>query len=177
MAGDVEHTRLSVVLVAAFEVVFRVDCHVGSGHLDVPVVGDVHPGAVVHLVVRSCGDGETRDGTFAVVEDGVYVGREDALVLVVHLHGGIGPPEEGLGQGSAVREASVDLEVRASRAQRKAHEPFLVEHTFHLVAPYGHAAVLAFFNPMVYGHVGRRAVVLRPIELDAPADPRPCEAH
>ena len=172
VAGHVQHAGLGVVLVTALEVVLRVDGHITGGHLDVAVVGDVHAGRVVHLVVCARGDGETADGALAVVEDGVHVGREDALVLVVHLHGGIGPPEERLGQRGAVAEASLYLQIGTTGAQREAHEALLVEHALHLVAPHGDRAVLALLDGAVHGQVGGRAVVLRPVELDAAANPR-----
>ena len=87
-----EHSCLSVALIAPFEIVFRVDAHVGSGHEDVFIVGDVDAGRIVHLVVSARGDRERADGAFAVVEDRIDVGREDGAVMVVDCNGRIGPP-------------------------------------------------------------------------------------
>ena len=33
-----------------------------------------------------------------MVEDGIHIGREDALIGIVHLNGRIRPPQERLGQ-------------------------------------------------------------------------------
>ena len=58
VAGHMEHAALGIVLVASLEVVLRVDGHVGGGHGDVLVVGDVDTGRVVHLIIGARGDGE-----------------------------------------------------------------------------------------------------------------------
>ncbi len=31
-----------------------------------------------------------------MIEDGIYIGREDRLVFIVNTYGRIGPPKEGL---------------------------------------------------------------------------------
>ena len=166
-----QHAGLRVVLVAALEVVFGVDGHVGGGHLDILVVADVHAGRIVHLVVGAGGDGEAAHGALAVIEHGVDVGREHALIGVVDLHRRIGPPEEGLRQRRAVGEAPPNLKIGATRTQREADEALLVEHALLLVAPDGDAAVLSLFDGAVHRQIGRRTMVLRPVELDAAADP------
>ena len=102
VAGHMQHAAAGVVFVATLEVKARVDAHIRRRHVDVLVVRDVDTCRIVHLVVSARGDGERRDGTLAMVEHGVDVGREHALVLIVHLHGGVGPPEEGLRHVGAV---------------------------------------------------------------------------
>ena len=165
VGGHMEHTGLSVVLVAALEVVARVDAHIRCGHLDVLVVGDVYSGRVVHLVVCAGSDGEGAYGTLAVVEHGVDVRREDALVVVVDGHSGVGPPEERLRQVGAVVEHSLDFKVCAAGAQREAGHPLLVEHTLHLADPYRDGTVFMLLDGGVDGHERAGAVVLGPVEL------------
>ena len=58
VAGHMEHAALGIVLVAPLEVVLGVDGHVGGGHGDVLVVGDVDTGRVVHLIIGARSDGE-----------------------------------------------------------------------------------------------------------------------
>ena len=177
VAGHVEHTAVAVVLVAALEVVLRVDGHVARGHLDVLVVRYVNACRVVHLIIGTRGDGEAGDSALAVVEDGIHVGREDALVLVVHLNGWVCPPEEGLRQRRAVADAPLNLQVGAARTQRKAGHALLVEHALHLVHPHRHRPVRVLHNIAVHGQIGRWTMVLRPVELYAAADPRPCQSY
>ena len=172
-----KHAATGVVLVAALEVVLRVDGHVARGHFDILVVRDVDAGRVVHLVIGTRGDGEAADGALAMVEDSVHVGREDALVGVVHLDGGVSPPQERLGQRCAVAHASLNLQVGAAGPQREARHALLVEHPFHLVHPDGDRAVLVLHDVAVDGQIGRRTVVLRPVELDAATDPRARQSH
>ena len=47
----------------------------------------------------------------AMVVHGAYVGRKYALGVVIHRHGGIGPPQEGLGQVGAVVQLTPDLDI------------------------------------------------------------------
>ena len=83
---------------------------VGTGIL--LVARDIRAGRVVDLVVRPGRDREVGDVPLAVVHDGVDVGWEDRLVLVVDMHRRVGPPEERLRLGGAV--------VRRTRTSRKA---------------------------------------------------------
>ena len=171
MTGHVEHTAVGVVLVAAFEVEARVDAHVAGGDEDVPVVGDIDACRIVHLVIGACGDGERRDGTLAMVEHGVDVGREHALILVVDLNGGIGPPEEGLRYVGAVVEATLDLEIGASGTQREACHTLLMEHLLHLAHPHADRPVGILLDARIDGHIGSGTMVLGPVEFDASRDP------
>ena len=177
MAGHVEHTALRIVLVATLEVVLRIDGHIRGRHLDILIVGDVDTRRVVHLVIGTRGDGERRDGPFAMVKHGIHIGREHALVFIIYLHGRVRPPEERLRQRGAVRNATLDLQIGTAGAQGEARHPLLVEHPLHLVLPDRYAPVGILHDGAVHGQVGARTVVLRPVELDAAAYPRPRQAH
>ena len=172
VACHVKHAGAGIVLITAFEVEARVDSHVRGGYLDVLVVRDVNSCRIVHLVIRARGDRETRYGTFPVVEHRIDVGREHALVMVVHRYGRVCPPQEGLGHIGAVIKHAFDFEVSASRTQGEACHAFLVEHPFHLAYPYRYASVGILFDGAIYRHIRAGAVVLRPVEFDAARNPR-----
>ena len=163
---------MGVVLVAAFEVVFGVYRHVAGRHFDVLVVRDVHSSRVVHLVVCACGNRERRNGTLTVVKHRIHIGWKHTLVCVVHLNCGVCPPQESLRQIGAVRHTPLDFQIGTAWTQGESRHSLLVEHPFHLVHPYSHAAVLILLNGAVHSHVGRRTVVLRPVEFNTSADPR-----
>ena len=112
-----------------------------------------------------------------MVEHGVDVRREHALIGIVHLHGGVGPPEKGLRHVGTVIQAPLDFKIGTARAQRKACHALLVKHFFHLTHPYTHAAVGILLNAGVYGHEGGGAMVLRPVEFDAARNPRTDKTH
>ena len=172
-----EHAAVGVVLVAALEVVLGVHAHVACGHLNVLVVGYVNASRIVHLVVGTGGDGEAAHGALAVVEHGVDVWWEYALVGIVHLNGGVGPPQECLRQRSAVAHVALNLQISTAWAQRKAGCSLLMEHALHLIHPYGYRTILILHNFRIHGQIGRWAVVLWPVELDATAYPRSCQTH
>ena len=98
MTGHVEHTALGIVLVTTLEIILRVDCHITRRHGDILIVRDVHTCRVIHLVIGTRSDGETRHSTLSMVKHRVDIGWEDALVGIVDLHGRVCPPEEGLRQ-------------------------------------------------------------------------------
>ena len=177
VVGHVEQPAPHVLLVSSHEVELRLDGHVRGGYGDVLVFRDVHAGGIVLLVVHARGDGEGGHVALAMVEHGVHVGREHRVVVVVHHHGGIGPPQEGLGERGAVVDFHVDFDVGLARVEREALHPLGAEHAFHLVAPQGLAAVGMFLDGIVRGQEGGRAVVLRPVELDAARDPRPGQSY
>ena len=89
---------MGVVLVAALEVIFRIHGHITGRYLDILVVGDVDACGIVHLIIGASGNRETTDRPLSMVEHRIDIGREHALILVVNLHGWIGPPKEGLRQ-------------------------------------------------------------------------------
>ena len=52
-----------------------------------------------------------------------------------------------------------------------------MEHLFHLAHPYADRAIGILLDAGVNGHIGRRTVVLRPVELDSATDPWPCQTY
>ena len=172
VTGHMQHTGAGVVLVATLEVEARIDSHIRCRDTDILVVRDVNAGRVVHFIIGARSDGERRDGPLAMIEDGVDVGGEHALILVVHLHSGIGPPEEGLRHVGTVVQPAFDFQIGTAWAQRKACHALLMKHSFHLTHPYTHASVGILLDAGVYGHEGSGAMVLRPVEFDAARNPR-----
>ncbi|CCY64377.1 unknown [Prevotella sp. CAG:1124] len=171
VVGNVQHTGTCVVLVATLEVVLAVYGHVAGRHKDVLIVRDVNSGRVVHLVICARSDGERAYGALSVVEHCVDVWRENALVVVVYCHGGVGPPQECLRHFGAVVEHSLYLEVCVSGPESESCHALLVEHALHFAHPYRHASVAVFLYRAVNGHVGAGAVVLRPVEFDTSRNP------
>ena len=176
MVRHMQHTALRVVLVTALEIIVRGGDHIGGRDLDILVVGNVDTGRVIHLVIHTRRDREGADRPFSVVEDRIHVRREHALVSVVHLDGRIGPPQESLGNLGPVVQHSFYLKISTAGTKRESGHPLLVEHPLHLAAPDSHALIGILLDGAVHRHKGAGAVVLGPVELDAAANPRPCQA-
>ena len=177
VVGDVQDARAHAVIIAADEVVIAVRAHVARGDGDVPVAGDVHARAVIVLVVDARGDREGGDVALAVVIDGAHVRREDGLRVVIDGHSGVGPPQERLRQARAVVELAANLDIGAVGVDGKGHLALRAVHLVDLGELDRAAAVLVFGDAPVGRRIGRRAVVLRPVELDAAGNPRADEAH
>ena len=172
VAGHMQHTSLGVILIAALKVEARVHAHVRCRHENVLVVRDVYTSRIVHFIIGTSSYGERRDGSLSMVENGIDVGWEHTLVLIIHLHGRIGPPKESLRQRRTVAHAPLYFKIGTTGTKRKARCPFLMKHTLHLVHPYRHAPILILHDGGINRHIGRGTVVLRPVKLNAAADPR-----
>ena len=167
MVGYMKHAGTGIVLISALEVKTGVDGHIGSRNLDILIVRDIYSGRIVHLVVSTRCDGETGYSTLSMIEHGIDIGREYALIVIVYCYGRVCPPQESLRNFGTVVKNPLDFEKSMSRTKRKTCHSFLVEHTFHFIHPYRDTSVGIFFNSRIYGHVGARAVMLRPVKLNA----------
>src|SRR5216683_5530092 len=114
----------SSMVIPAEKVVVRVENHVGSRYPDVFVPSDVHPRCVIHAIIKVSRYGKGRHGTLCMVCDVGDIWREEGLVLFVHLHGDISPPQKCLDEWSAVIQLSFGLYDAFPRMQR---DP---DHTF-----------------------------------------------
>ena len=73
-----------------------------------------------------------------MIEYGIDIWREHTLVIIVHSHGRVRPPEESLRHVGAVVELTLDFQVSLAWAQGKACHTLLVEHLFCFAHPYGY---------------------------------------
>ena len=121
--------------------------------------------------------GERAEVPPPVVEHGVHVGREHALVVVVGVHRRVGPPEEGLGVGQAVLHPHPHFQHGLVRAQGEAGGALHARDALDLAAPQGHGAVRVGLDGPLHRSVGAGPVVLGPVELDPAADPGAGQAH
>ena len=108
-----------------------------------------------------------------MVHHRMYVGRKDRLRVVVDRHSRVGPPEEGLRQAGAVVDLRVDFDVCLVGENGKGRRTARADHVFRFSDHDGAASVRILADCAVDRVKGARAVVLRPVEFDAAADPRP----
>ncbi|MNC02004.1 hypothetical protein D3C75_493690 [compost metagenome] len=172
-----ENTRLLPMVIPAHKIMLRPVGHIGGGHRNILVPGNVHPCGIIHLVVDAVGDGEPGDIPFAVIHYRMDIRRKYGLGVVIHRHRRIGPPQEGLGQTGAVVELAVDFQIRLARIQGKARFAFGAVHAVNLAAPDGGAAVSVLGEPVFHRAEGVGPVMLRPVEFNAPGNPRPCQPN
>ena len=136
----------------------------------------VDPGAVVDAVVRPVGVREGGYGPLGVVRHHRYVGGEERLVILVRPGGHVGPPQERLRLVGSVVESDLELDQRRIRAQADTVHPLHPGERVVVGTPDRHRPVGVVLDQGVGGQVGRRTVVLRPVELHAAGDPRPGES-
>ena len=101
------------------------------------------------------------------------IGREERLVALVRPHRRVGPPQERLHQGRAVIDPHLQLDQRLARMQAYAVHPLHPYQRVMVAEPDGFRAVGVLLDVEIHRQEGGRTMVLRPIELDAPGDPRP----
>ena len=206
MVGDVDHPGARAMVVAAEEILLRPHAHVGGGHGDVGVVREVVGPVGNHGFPTAGGRdvpgrglllGNALPGTGRVIDTVVVslrqrvgahraprmvchigdVGREKALVVLVDPGGHVRPPEECLDGSRPVVGAHLQFHHRTPRMEADTVHSLYPLHRVMIGAPDGHRTVPVALDFRVDRHEGRRAVVLRPVELHPAGDPGSGEAH
>ncbi len=192
--GDVDDAGLGLVVVAAEEVVLAADAHVGSGHGDIGVVGEVVWGIVVggwlelaglfvcgdpegcalsifHAVVGALSERVAAHRAAGVIGHAGDVRGEEALVLLVDTGGDVGPPEKRLGVRGAVMGADLEFDDGLVGVEADAVHAFHTAHGIVVAAPDRDAAVGVVFGVGIGGEEGCGTMVLGPVEFDTTGDP------
>ena len=112
-----------------------------------------------------------------MIEHGIDIRWKYTLIGIVHLNSRIGPPQESLWQIGTIAHPTLYFKIGTTWAQGKASHAFLVEHTLHLVHPYGDRAILVLNDSAINRHIGGWTMVLRPVKLYTTANPRTCQAY
>ena len=112
-----------------------------------------------------------------MIEHGIDVRWEHTLISIIHIHSGIGPPQEGLRHIGTVVETAFDFQIGTTGTQGKASHSLLVEHLLHLAHPDANRTVGILLDAGVNGHISGRTVVLGPVELNAATNPGACQSH
>ncbi len=103
----------------------------------------------------------------------VYVRRKNRVSVIVHRHRRIRPPEEGLGQIGVIIKLPFDFYVRFSRIQRNRRHSLCPVHLIRLAHINRTGTVGIFRQRIVNRGIGGGPVVLRPVKLNTPGNPRP----
>ena len=112
-----------------------------------------------------------------MVEHGIHIGREYRLILIVDHNCRVGPPKESLRMRSTVVQFNLDLKIRLVGIESEPGHSFRAEHTLYLTAPNGYTAVAVLLDVAVHRFICRRAMVLRPVELDTAGYPGACKSN
>ena len=171
MIRDMQDARLSAVIIAADKVVFGLNRHVGGRHGDVFIARNIHARGVIHFVIRAGGDGKAGNVALAVIKNGVNVGRENRLIVIVDRYRRIRPPEEMLRHGGSVIQLAGDFQIRFIGKKRKTRHAFGAKHPLHFADPDRRAAVVVRFERKIDRLERAGAVMLRPVEFDAAGNP------
>ena len=177
MIRNMHHAAMPAMIVAAEEIIAGRAGKVGGGvpgvfvHGNIPGLG--HINAVEHVVA---GDGVGDAGIQIVEVDIGHVVRKEDLVLLVHRHGGVFPPEEGVLLRGAVGQLDPGFQVGAVRAQHNAHHVLHAVHRLMLAQPADYAAVRAFLGGEVTGHKAGSPVMVGPVKLHPAGNPGPQRA-
>ena len=112
-----------------------------------------------------------------MVEHGIDIRREYALIVIIHRYGRIRPPQKGLRYFGTVVKYSFDFKKSMSGTKCKTCHSLLMKHTFHFIHPYRDASVGIFLNSRIHGHISTGAMMLRPVKFDTTRNPRSCKSH
>ena len=173
----VEKTCVQVFVKVPDEVVVRMCCHVRGGHFDVAVAGNVDALRIIVFIVFACGNGEGGYGPFAVIHDCMHVRREYGICMLIDRNCRIGPPQEGLRHIGAVVKLPLDLDIGFAGIQGKCAHALGAVHFVDFTDIDCGRTVLVLLIEIICRRIGRRPVVLGPVELNASRDPRPGQTY
>ena len=114
---------------------------------------------------------------FAASENRENIWREYRLIIIMHNHCRICPPEEGLRKVGPVIDFYLNFHISLVGIQRKPLHSLGSEHSFNLAAPNGYTAVFIFFDQTFCRQKRTRAMVLRPIEFYTSGNPLSGKSH
>jgi hypothetical protein len=100
---------------------------------------------------------------------------EKRLILLVGPSGCVGPLKKRLCKRRSVIEASLQFHNGSTGSKTDPVHAFHVQHRIVIAAPYRHGPVVSIVDLRLHGHVSRRAMVLRPVELDPTGSPWTCQ--
>ena len=165
------------MVISADKIVIRFLRHIRGGHRNVFITGDIDARRIVDFVVGAGGNRESGNIALAVIEHGGDVGRENALVSIAAFYRRVGPPQEMTRRGVTIKDLTGNFNQRAVRIKRKPGHDLQTAHGLRFPHPYGLHAVFPALDRKVDRHKGRRAMMLRPVELDTAGDPGPQQPH
>ncbi len=169
--GHVQQPALAVVFVAAYEIVFRVDGHVRRGHRNIFVTGNIGSRRIIDFVVGSLSNRKFRNIALSMIENGIHIGRKNRLIIVIHFHSRICPPQKSLRKIGAVKQFNFDFKVSFIRMQSESGHAAGPEHAFHLAAPHGYTSIGILFDAVIDRLESRWTVMLRPVKFQSTRNP------
>ena len=102
-----------------------------------------------------------------MIEHSIYIGWEHRMVMVIHHHGRIGPPQECLRKCCTIINLHINFNISLTRIECKTLHPFGTEHALHFITPDRFTAVGILLDRKIGRQKSRGAVMLRPVELDS----------
>ena len=169
--GHVHHAAALAFVVAAEEIILRGRAEIGRGLVRVLMIGNIRAVAQPDAVVHAGGHGIFRH-ILAVVElDVMHIRREHQPVLLIHGHGGVFPPQEGVPGGRAVVHLHPGIEPCFSGTQAYAYHALHTVQRLVFAHPHRNGAVFFFLHLYVHGHIGAGPVVAGPVEFQTAGDP------
>ena len=167
MVGNMQQTSSDIVFITTYKIIFRLDSHIRSGNRNIFIFGNIHPSRIVLFIIHPGSNRERRYIPLTMIEHGIYIGWKHRMVMVIHHHGRIGPPQECLGKCCTIIDLHIDFNIGLARIERKTLHPFGTEHALHFITPDRFTAVGILLDRKVGRQKSRGAVMLRPVELDS----------
>ena len=159
------------MMIPSYKIELTIHRHIGSGYWYVGIYRNVRTRRIINLVIRPFGNRKGAHISFTMIKYGIYIWRKYTLEMFIHRNSRIRPPQKGLRKRSAVINFCLEFNKGLVRIERETERAFCSEHFLILVHPNGFTAVRVFLNGIINGIKGRRAMVLRPVKLNSPADP------
>ena len=113
--SHMKEARLFPVIVSSHKIIVRMSRHIGGGHGNVFVPGNIHAGAVIHFVIRSGGNRKVGNISFPVIHYSMNIRRENGPGMIIYRNRRIGPPQKGLRPVGPVIKPHVNFQISLIR--------------------------------------------------------------
>ena len=171
VVGHMHDASVAPVVVTAHEIGSTPPGEEGVGDGRVLPPADVGASVVVtHVLALS--DRPIREVDLRVVGGDLDFRWKDHLIVVIHMHGHVGPVQDRIGNGRSIDELDGGLDVRTVGIEGQANQPFHAMSAFGFTEPDGLAAVRVLDQRIVDRQVGRIAVMMKGAPFHAARDPR-----
>ena len=130
-------TCIKLFIIVTDEIIIGVSSHVRGRYFDISIAGNVDTCRIIVFVILAGCDRESRDCSFSVIHDCVYIRWKYGIGIFVNRNSRICPPEKCLRSIRAIVKLSFDLDVRFIRIKCKGCHAFRSVHFVDLTYIYG----------------------------------------
>ena len=166
-----------IFLIPSDKVKLRPNRHIWSRNRNIFIFRNIYTRRIILFIIHTGSNRETRDGSLSMIENSVYIRRENRMIVFIHHNCRISPPKKCLGERCPIINFSFYFDIRLSGIKSKTMHPFRSEHPFYFITPNGFTSIRVFFDRIICRQKCWRTMMLWPIKFYTTWNPRTGKSH